>query len=134
MYFLKCTPYGIQPDLVVMAKIVTDRTTACHYVWGENCDSWLLADTGGLSVKYEGMPPGTSEKLHYHNQAQQFFYIVKGSAVMYLDNEQISLSEHQGLLVHPGTRHFIQNLAEERLEFLVVSQPSTNNDRITLDR
>ena len=117
-----------------MFQSVIDKVTASHYVWGEGCDSWVLADTEGLSVKYESMPPGTSEKLHYHSQAQQFFYIVKGSAVMYLDNEKISLSEHQGLLIHPGTRHFIQNGTEERLEFLVVSQPSTNNDRITLDR
>jgi mannose-6-phosphate isomerase-like protein (cupin superfamily) len=80
------------------------------------------------------MPAGTSEQLHFHNNAQQFFYILSGRAVLYLDNEKTNLSKHQGLLIHPGVRHYIQNQTEERLEFLIVSQPSTNNDRITLNR
>lgn len=52
---------------------VIDRNTAEHYLWDNNCDSWVFADTVGLSVKQGRMPRGTREKLHFHTNAQQFF-------------------------------------------------------------
>ena len=135
MYNLQKSSFrSAQPYLATMSKALIDKATAKHYVWGDHCDSWVLADTEGLSVKYESMPAGTSEKLHYHNHAQQFFFILKGRAVLYLDSGKINLTEHQGLLIHPGVRHYIENQTEDRIEFLVVSQPTTNNDRITLNR
>jgi hypothetical protein len=56
-----------------MKEKIIDKETAEHYVWGDNCDSWVLADTPGLSVKQESMPGLTREKLHFHTNAQQFF-------------------------------------------------------------
>ncbi len=57
-----------------------DKQTAQHYQWGDNCESWVLVDTEGLSVKQETMPGGMKENLHFHVNAQQFFFILKGTA------------------------------------------------------
>ena len=117
-----------------MTEKIIERQTAEHYLWGDNCDSWVLADTLGLSVKQESMPSGTKEKLHFHTNAQQFFFILKGSATFYLEDSKIILTEEKGLLIQPKTKHFIANETSEQLEFLVISQPTTNNDRTTIER
>lgn len=110
-----------------------NKTTAIHYKWGKNCDTWNLVDKKNLSVKLETMPPGTKEKLHFHKKAQQFFFILKGEAVFYIAEKQEILKEKEGILIEPGTEHFIANESEKELEFLVVSQPTTAEDRTNID-
>lgn len=116
-----------------MKEIIIDKQTAEHYLWGDNCDSWVLADTPELSVKQESMPGFTREKLHFHTNAQQLFYILKGSATFYSEGNKIIVSEHQGILIKPETKHYIANETTEKLEFLVISQPTTNTDRTTIE-
>jgi len=104
-----------------------------HYIWGDNCDGWVFIDTDALSVKQEAMPPDTKEKRHYHRLSQQFFYILKGKATFYIEEEKIELCETEGLTILPHQKHFISNETDHSIEFLVVSHPSTNNDRINLE-
>lgn len=117
----------------IMTNKAIDKRTAAHYLWGENCDSWVLADTDGLSVKQESMPPGTREKLHFHSRAQQFFFILSGTATFYLDGAKEVVGAQQGLLITPQTKHYIANETEGPLSFLVISQPTTNSDRTTVE-
>ncbi|HYH15403.1 MAG TPA: cupin domain-containing protein [Flavisolibacter sp.] len=101
-----------------------------HYIWGSNCDSWNLVDEDSLSVKLERMPANTMEALHFHAQAQQFFYILKGAAQFELDQAIIEVMAGEGLHIKAGQQHRIINNKEEDLEFLLCSQPSTKNDRV----
>ncbi|MET4084114.1 mannose-6-phosphate isomerase-like protein (cupin superfamily) [Pedobacter sp. UYP30] len=112
---------------------IIDKDTATHYLWGDNCDSWVLVDTVGLSVKQESMPSGTREKLHFHTNSQQFFFVLKGTATFYLENSKIIVKENKGILVRPETKHYIANETIEHVDFLVISQPTTNNDRTTIE-
>jgi mannose-6-phosphate isomerase-like protein (cupin superfamily) len=115
-----------------MQNKIIDKETAEHYLWGENCDSWVLVDTEGLSIKQESMPSGTKEKLHFHKKAQQFFYILKGTATFYIDNSKVDVSEKKGIKIEPNLNHFIANETYEQLDFLVISQPTTNHDRTVI--
>ena len=101
-----------------------------HYQWGRGCDGWTLVDDTTLSVKQEYMPAGTSEERHYHHKAQQFFYILKGKAHFEVEGEIVLLHEGEGLRIEAGKKHKISNPTNEGLEFLLCSQPSTQNDRI----
>jgi len=112
---------------------VIDKNTATHYQWGNRCDSWVLADTAGLSVKQEHMPGGTREQLHFHTNAQQFFFVLSGTATFYLEGNKIIVAEQKGILVRPETRHFIANETTGELHFLVISQPTTNRDRTVIE-
>ena len=107
--------------------MVRDKSSSLHYNWGDHCDSWVLHDTETLSVKQETMPPGSKEKLHLHHHASQFFYMLKGSAAFYLDDNKLNIGEGQGLTVSPGTKHFIANESKVDIEFLVITQPSGND-------
>ena len=112
---------------------IINKETAEHYLWGDKCDSWVLTDTVGLSVKQESMPSGTREKLHFHSNAQQFFFILKGVATFYIDEAKIIVEEYNGILIQPKSQHFIANKTDEQLDFLVISQPTTNDDRTIIE-
>lgn len=104
-----------------------------HYKWGGDCDGWTFVDTDTMSVKQELMPPGTSETLHYHEKATQFFFILKGTAIFTIDGVVKVLNEHQGIEILPGQKHRISNHSEADLEFTLYSHPSTKNDRIEVE-
>jgi mannose-6-phosphate isomerase-like protein (cupin superfamily) len=109
--------------------MIKSKNNSEHYIWGSNCDSWILNNSGNLSAKQEKMPPNTSEKLHFHEKAEQFFYILKGEATFYINDEKFSVKSGESIAVLPKSKHYISNESQEELEFLVISSPSTNNDR-----
>lgn len=110
--------------------MVKTKENSEHYIWGNLCDSWVLRDTPSLSVKQEKMPPDTAEKLHYHEMAEQLFHILSGEAVFYIDDEKFSVKTGESISILPQSKHYISNESTVDLEFLVISSPSTNNDRI----
>ena len=92
------------------------------------------------------MPPHTAEQDHFHRHVRQFFFILKGSAVIFLarenpenllagekqerpDFQRIELKEQEGLEIQPGLTYRIANESDEDLEFILCSQPSTAGDR-----
>ncbi|RAI98496.1 mannose-6-phosphate isomerase-like protein (cupin superfamily) [Chitinophaga skermanii] len=101
-----------------------------YYNWGEACEGWRLVDTPGLSVIHEAMPPGTSEALHYHEKAQQFFYILQGSATFEIEGEKTVVFAGEGIHILPTLQHRIINHTEEKIFFTVTSQPNTSGDRV----
>lgn len=113
-----------------MPPVSISRENAPHYLWGDNCDGWHLVQDSSLSVIEERMPPGASEVRHFHNTAQQFFFILAGQATMEADSKQIVLSAGQGVSIAPGTRHQFRNHSQEPVRFLVISQPPSHGDRI----
>ena len=100
-----------------------------HYTWGDNCDGWVLVDTEQLSVKQERMPQQTFETLHYHKKAQQFFFILSGTARFEVEQQVFIVQSGEGFHITAGKKHRIVNDTEAALEFILSSQPSTNNDR-----
>lgn len=102
---------------------------APHYTWGQGCDSWVLVENEGLSIKKERMPAHTREVRHFHQTAQQFFYILEGSATFYIADQKMVVQAPNGLQISPQTPHYIANETKLPLVFLVISQPSTLHDR-----
>ncbi|MGO0063052.1 cupin domain-containing protein [Brevibacillus fluminis] len=106
------------------------KENAEHYLWGERCDGWHLVKNGALSVIHERMPADTQEVRHYHEQAQQFFFVLSGVATLEVDGEVVTIEPHQGVEVPPHVPHQMMNRSGADVEFLVVSQPTSRGDRI----
>ena len=106
-----------------------NRKNAEHYQWGENCHGWHLVKGSELSVIEEVMPPKTKEVKHYHSQAQQLFYILKGEATFEIESEIIKVPNREGMHILPNLAHQIRNEGDMDLEFLVISQPTIRGDR-----
>ena len=113
-----------------MSAVVSKYHTLNHYKWGADCDGWDLVEEESLSVKQERMPAGTSETLHYHEQAQQFFYILKGTAQFEIEQTFSNVHAGEGIHIKAGVKHRIVNNSDEALEFILCSQPHTAGDRI----
>ena len=116
----------------VMEVRLISRDNAEHYEWGEKCDGWYLVKGPNLSVIEEQMPAGVSETLHYHKQAQQFFYMLSGDATMETAGQGLRLAAGQGLHIVPGTHHRIRNSSNRVIRFLVISEPPSHGDRVDL--
>lgn len=109
--------------------VSADHPLSC-YIWGDNCQSFVLADNPQLTVKLEVMPPLAEEELHLHQTAQQFFFILKGEAAVEIEGVITLLYPQQGIEISPMKMHRIVNRSQQQnLEFLLCSQPATANDR-----
>lgn len=105
---------------------------ADHYTWGNNCEGFHILRDEALSVIKESMPPGASEVWHYHNKAQQVFYLLSGKAFFETGKDNAFLSTGESLRVLPGILHRISNPSDEIVEFLVVSAPMAQGDRVEI--
>ena len=110
--------------------VTVSRDNAEHYRWGHECDAWYLVKDKTLGVIEECMPPGSSEIRHYHQHAQQFFYILSGEVLMEVEGETILVRAGSGIRIPPGARHQVRNPSSSAVRFLVISQPTSRNDRI----
>ena len=113
-----------------MKNEVISKDNAMYYQWGEQCDGWHLVDTYDLSIIKERMPPGTREAKHYHQTANQFFYILEGEATIELESKTFVLRPSEGLYIKAGQVHTIRNNLDEDLLFIVTSSPHSHGDRI----
>jgi mannose-6-phosphate isomerase-like protein (cupin superfamily) len=112
--------------------MITSTQNAEHYIWGNECDGWHLLKSDSLSVIQERMPSGTGEQLHYHERAQQVFYILSGMATFEVDGELKAVNPGESIHIKPLTKHRIINNGSEDLHFLVISEPKAHGDRINL--
>lgn len=108
------------------------KSNAEHYVWGDNCDGWSLVNQQEMRVIHEKMPAGTREQRHFHAISRQFFFVLDGVLTMELEGEKHEISARQGIEIPPGAKHQARNDADSAVEFLVISHPSTQGDRIEL--
>jgi mannose-6-phosphate isomerase-like protein (cupin superfamily) len=119
----------------VTTRIISTKT-ADHYKWGGDlgidCDGWHLVKTTGLSVIEELMPPGASERRHYHLHARQFFYVLDGVLTLEIDGQHFVLQAGEGLEVSPRQPHQAFNRTANSIRILVTSQPPSHGDRIDL--
>ncbi|MCL6443117.1 MAG: cupin domain-containing protein [Alicyclobacillus sp.] len=109
------------------------KKNAEHYVWGKVCDGWHLVKQEELSVIHERMPAGTKEVKHYHQRARQFFFVLSGTATLEVDGKREVLHPFEGVEVPPHVSHQMINDSDEDVEFLVISQPKSNGDRIVIE-
>jgi mannose-6-phosphate isomerase-like protein (cupin superfamily) len=113
-------------------KPVSKADPLQHYQWGDGCDGWNFVNERSITVKQERMPPGASENLHYHQHAQQFFFMLCGEASFEIEDRIIIVKEQEGIYIKAGQKHRIINHTSCPVEFILSSQPSTENDRINL--
>ena len=100
-----------------------------HYKWGEDSDGWHLLKSDGLSIIEENVPPNEKEERHYHNDSQQFFYVLSGVAHLEISGELFKVSAGSGIHVPRKEPHQLMNNGTVNLRFLVISQPKSHGDR-----
>ncbi|OLT59250.1 cupin domain-containing protein [Moorena bouillonii] len=108
------------------AKINT--ATAENFQWGTGCQGWHLLANDNLTVAQEIMPPNSRGVEHYHEVAQQFFFILEGEASIVIENTTHVLNSGDGILISPGALHQIRNESSNDLHFIAISSPNSFHD------
>jgi mannose-6-phosphate isomerase-like protein (cupin superfamily) len=78
------------------------------------------------------IPPGTATEEHYHPQAEEIYYVLRGGGVITLAGEQRGVEPGDGILIPPGTRHMIRNIRQEPLVILCCCAPSYSHEDTVL--
>ena len=110
------------------------KHSARHFLWGAGCEGWSLVEQTQLTIIQHKMPPGTSEVGHLHRTARQFVFVLSGTASLEIDDRREILEAQEGFEIAPQVAHRICNRSEHDLEFLVISQPSSQADRVLVER
>jgi len=110
--------------------MIKSENNSEFYNWGNKCSGWHLVKGQNLSVIKEIMPPETKEQKHFHKFAKQFFYILNGTAKFDIDGLDFIVTAGAGIVIEAFAKHQIKNNTKENLEFIVISQPTSKNDRI----
>jgi mannose-6-phosphate isomerase-like protein (cupin superfamily) len=76
------------------------------------------------SVAYVVIPPGKSSLLHYHPEAEESYYILKGIAQIILGEEEDLIGAGESILIPSPKPHKIINTGNEPLEFIAICVPA----------
>jgi mannose-6-phosphate isomerase-like protein (cupin superfamily) len=97
--------------------------------------SHILMDAGelgsrNLSVNWIEVPPGASEQLVSHEEAEQAYIVVAGSGAMSATGDNQALEPGDFVLIPPATEHSVSNDGTETLALVSVQSPGVSADEL----
>jgi mannose-6-phosphate isomerase-like protein (cupin superfamily) len=102
-------------------------------------ESYLLLGKGQFGAQYlaitwvEGAP-GSEQRSHAHERAEQVYVIVRGHGLMRVAGEEESVGPGTMILVPPRTMHSIRNIGEEPLVYISATAPPFDPKELAADR
>lgn len=102
------------------------------YIWGAANKGFPLLQTNNFQIIEEEMEPNTREQLHFHHQAQQFFYVLDGCGQFFLEGKMYELLPGEGIAVASHQLHYIENTHPTTLRFLVISSSPASACRVNI--
>jgi len=72
--------------------------------------------------------PGRSTDEHFHPKAEEIYYILEGTGRMKIEDEVREVGPGDGIVILPGKKHKIWNLAPSDLVFLCCCSPAYSHD------
>jgi len=76
------------------------------------------------SIAHVVIPPGKSSRSHYHPEAEESYYVLRGRARFVLEGEPAIIEPGQIVLIQKNKSHQITNIGVEDLEFLAFCVPA----------
>jgi N-acetylglutamate synthase-like GNAT family acetyltransferase len=70
--------------------------------------------------------------LHYHEKAQQVFYVLSGTATFEVNGKFQTVLANESIHINTKLLHRISNHHNEDLQFVLISQPKAQGDRIDI--
>lgn len=95
--------------------------------------SHILMDAGELgsrhmTVTWLEVPPGASERLHSHEEAEQVYVVVRGAGTMSAAGDTETLEPGDLALIPPATDHTIANRGDGELALVSAQSPAVSVD------
>ena len=109
----------MQKDDVLTPAVDTHGVTVYELVGRTSSDPSLTHSLAHIVI-----PPGEVSTPHYHPEAEETFFILKGTAQMLIEDETAILLPGQCVRVPPPLWHSISNPGQDDLEFLAICTPA----------
>ena len=95
----------------------------------------ILMDAGELgarqmSVNWLEVPPGVSEELRSHEEAEQVYVVVSGSGTMSATGDTQRLEVGDLVMIPPATEHAVANDGDSPLALVSVQSPAVSADEL----
>ena len=71
--------------------------------------------------------PGAYVESHVHKVQEQIYHVLEGSGLMVVDGERTVVREHDVIFLPPGVPHSITNNGLDKLVFLVITSPVSDD-------
>lgn len=71
-------------------------------------------------INWAKIPVGKSFVSHYHENMEEIFIILSGSAEVTIDQEKETLTKGDAVFVHQKQEHGMKNIGAEEVEYLVI--------------
>jgi mannose-6-phosphate isomerase-like protein (cupin superfamily) len=93
--------------------------------------SHILMDAGELgsrhmTVTWIEVPPGASQQLHSHEEAEQVYIVVRGAGTLSAAGDGETLEPGDLALIPPASDHTIANEGSEDLALVSVQSPAVS--------
>lgn len=82
-----------------------------------------LFDSGRMFYDVYCLLPGQSQKVHVHDDSDKVYYVVEGSGLFTIGEEDQSLGPGNAVMAHAGEPHGVRNETDENLVLLVTMAP-----------
>jgi mannose-6-phosphate isomerase-like protein (cupin superfamily) len=83
-----------------------------------------------VSVCWLEVPPGASEELRSHEEAEQVYVVVSGSGTMSATGDTQQLAVGDLVLIPPATDHSVANDGADPLALVSVQSPPVSADEL----
>ena len=83
-----------------------------------------------VSVNWLEVPPGVSEELRSHEEAEQVYVVVSGSGTMTATGDTQQLGAGDLVLIPPATDHAVANDGDQPLALVSVQSPAVSADEL----
>jgi mannose-6-phosphate isomerase-like protein (cupin superfamily) len=83
-----------------------------------------------LSVNWLEVPPGVSEEMRSHEEAEQVYVVVTGTGTMSATGDTQRLGSGDLVLIPPATDHSVANDGSEALALVSVQSPAVSAEEL----
>lgn len=93
--------------------------------------SHILMDAGELgsrhmTITWIEVPPGTSQELHSHEEAEQVYVVVRGTGTLSAAGDTEQLEPGDLALIPPASDHTLANQGEDGLALISAQSPAVS--------
>ncbi|MCX8072674.1 MAG: cupin domain-containing protein [Candidatus Binatia bacterium] len=82
-----------------------------------------LFDSPRMFCDVYGFEPGQSQKMHVHDGSDKVYYVVEGSGVFQVGEEERLVARGSAVFAPAGAGHAVRNAGDGRLVVLVFMAP-----------
>jgi len=80
------------------------------------------------SLAWGSLDKGACSILHIL-QNEELYYILDGQAIIYIEDDQVTVNKGDSLLVIKGKRQYVKNIGPDKLTFLCIVSPAWEEEK-----